>query len=87
MQAWETLSGRNTYFGKPGSTARLVISDMEYEERIRQKVQRRRAKTYNENAPKAKISDEELNDLLEFNIKLTQELNEAFPVGDGFIEN
>lgn len=87
MQAWETISGRNTYFGKPGSTARLVISDMEYEERIRQKVQRKRAKTYNENAPKYKISDEELNNLLEFNIKLTQELNEAFPVGDGFIEN
>lgn len=87
MQAWETLNGRNTYFGKPGSTARLVISDMEYEERIRQKVQRKRAKTYNENAPKSKISDKELDELLEFNIKLTQELNEAFPVGDGFIED
>lgn len=87
MQAWETISGKKTHFGKPGSTARLVAADMEFEERIRQKVQRKRAKTYNENAPKSKISDKELDELLEFNIKLTQELNEAFPVGDGFIED
>lgn len=87
MQAWETISGKKTHFGKPGSTARLVASDMEFEERIRQKVQRKRAKTYNETAPKLKISDDELNNLLEFNIKLTQELNEAFPSGDEDVEN
>lgn len=41
MKSYSTISGKPTYFGKPGANVRYVEYEMQQEERLRQKYERK----------------------------------------------
>lgn len=63
MKYWDTLSGRKTSFGKPGSSAKIVAQHMEQDERLRQHLERKKCNEPEEIIPynRLDITDEEIS--------------------------
>lgn len=69
MQTYNTISGKPTRYGRKGSNIDSIVFDLEQQERMRQHYERKK-----KNHPKLHITDEDIDNWLEEELKLKKEV-------------